>query len=139
MLTFLHHPDVEPTNNRAERALRPAIARKVSHCSKNTRGAEATLPPLPAWREPPSRRQRLRRKKHSVCCCAFPSPCPSPLEPRRSLINYQQHTLFWGRPNADHHRLGPLPVAQQRALQLHRRRHPEVRLLGALRSPGDVE
>ncbi|MCW5978940.1 MAG: IS66 family transposase [Bryobacteraceae bacterium] len=42
VLTFLHHPDVEPTNNRAERALRPAvIARKVSHCSKNTRGAEA--------------------------------------------------------------------------------------------------
>ena len=33
---------VEPTNNRAERILRPAvIARKVSHCSKNQRGAEA--------------------------------------------------------------------------------------------------
>lgn len=42
VLRFLHHPDVEPTNNRAERALRPAvIARKISHCSKNQRGAYA--------------------------------------------------------------------------------------------------
>jgi transposase len=42
VLTFLHVPGVEPTNNRAERILRPAvIARKVSHCSKNQRGADA--------------------------------------------------------------------------------------------------
>jgi transposase len=42
VLTFLYKPGVEPTNNRAERALRPAvIARKVSHCSKNERGAHA--------------------------------------------------------------------------------------------------
>ncbi|MFQ6030945.1 MAG: IS66 family transposase [Dehalococcoidia bacterium] len=42
LLRFLREPEVEPTNNRAERALRPAvIARKVSHCSKNTRGADA--------------------------------------------------------------------------------------------------
>ncbi len=42
VLTFLYDPEVEPANNRAERALRPAvIARKVSHCSKNERGAEA--------------------------------------------------------------------------------------------------
>jgi transposase len=33
---------VEPTNNRVERALRPAvIARKVSECSKNEAGAYA--------------------------------------------------------------------------------------------------
>jgi hypothetical protein len=33
---------VEPANNAAERALRPAvIARKVSHCSKNELGAAA--------------------------------------------------------------------------------------------------
>lgn len=39
---FLKHPEIEPTNNRAERGLRPAvIARKVSHCSKNDRGAAA--------------------------------------------------------------------------------------------------
>lgn len=42
LLRFLADPRVEPTNNRAERALRPAvIARKVSQCSKNTRGADA--------------------------------------------------------------------------------------------------
>jgi len=42
VLRFLHEPGIEPTNNRAERALRPAvIARKVSQCSKNKRGAYA--------------------------------------------------------------------------------------------------
>lgn len=43
LLRFLFEPEtVEPTNNRAERAPRPAvIARKVSHCFKNERGAEA--------------------------------------------------------------------------------------------------
>jgi hypothetical protein len=43
LLRFLFDPQVlEPTNNRAERALRPAvIARKVSHCSKNQAGAQA--------------------------------------------------------------------------------------------------
>ena len=42
LLRFLDDPRIEPTNNAAERALRPAvIARKVSQCSKNERGAEA--------------------------------------------------------------------------------------------------
>jgi len=43
LLLFLHQPDlVEPTNNRGERTLRYiVIMRKVSHCSKNQRGAEA--------------------------------------------------------------------------------------------------
>jgi transposase len=42
LLRFLGTEGVEPTNNRAERILRPAvIARKVSHCSKNQRGADA--------------------------------------------------------------------------------------------------
>ncbi len=42
LLRFLDDPGVEPTNNRAERALRGAvIARKVSHCSKTDEGAEA--------------------------------------------------------------------------------------------------
>ena len=41
-LRFLDDPRIEPTNNRAERALRPVvIARKVSQCSKNARGAQA--------------------------------------------------------------------------------------------------
>jgi transposase len=39
---FLTDPRIEPTTNRAERALRPAVlARKVSHGSQNERGAQA--------------------------------------------------------------------------------------------------
>ena len=42
LLRFLDDPRIEPTNNRAERALRGAvIARKVSHCSKSGEGADA--------------------------------------------------------------------------------------------------
>lgn len=42
LLRFLEEENVEPTNNRAERALRPAvISRKVSHCSKTWPGARA--------------------------------------------------------------------------------------------------
>jgi transposase len=42
LLRFLEDPHIEPTNNRAERVLRPAvIARKVSQCSKNGPGAHA--------------------------------------------------------------------------------------------------
>jgi hypothetical protein len=40
LLRFLEQPEVEPTNNRVERMLRPAvIARKVSQCSKTWPGA----------------------------------------------------------------------------------------------------
>ena len=39
VLLFLHDPSIEPTNNRAERALRQSvIVRKLSHGSKNERG-----------------------------------------------------------------------------------------------------
>jgi transposase len=42
LLRFLEQPEVEPTNNRVERMLRPAvIARKVSQCSKTWAGANA--------------------------------------------------------------------------------------------------
>ena len=42
VLRFLGEAGIDPTNNRAERDLRPAVvARKVSHCSKNERGARA--------------------------------------------------------------------------------------------------
>ena len=42
LLRFVGEDDVEPTNNRSERDLRPAvIARKVSQCSQNERGARA--------------------------------------------------------------------------------------------------
>jgi hypothetical protein len=41
-LRFLHQPEVEPTNNRAERALRfIVIARDTGQYAKNDRGAEA--------------------------------------------------------------------------------------------------
>ena len=40
LLRFLEDPFIEPTNNRGERALRPAvIARKISQCSCNETGA----------------------------------------------------------------------------------------------------
>ena len=42
LVRFLDEPGIEPTNNRAERALRPAvIARKVSQCTKTARGTRA--------------------------------------------------------------------------------------------------
>jgi transposase len=42
LLRFLEQPEVEPTNNRVERMLRPAvIASKVSQCSKTWSGAHA--------------------------------------------------------------------------------------------------
>jgi hypothetical protein len=42
LLRFLQDPTVEPTNNRAERALRPGVmARKLSQCSKTEGGAYA--------------------------------------------------------------------------------------------------
>ena len=42
LLRFLHQPEVEPTNNRAERALRfIVIARDTGQYAKNDRGAEA--------------------------------------------------------------------------------------------------
>jgi transposase len=42
LVRFLEDPRLEPTNHPAERALRPAvIARKVSQCSNNGRGAHA--------------------------------------------------------------------------------------------------
>jgi len=39
-LTFLHHPEVPPTNNHAEQMLRPAvISRKIGGCNKTLLGA----------------------------------------------------------------------------------------------------
>ena len=55
LLRFLDDPRIEPTNNRAERALRPAvIARKVSHAPR-TRGVPIHWPSSPVssgrWRK----------------------------------------------------------------------------------------
>jgi transposase len=61
-LTFLRHPGVEPTNNRAERSIREAVVvRKIVGTLRNTKGAEAfahLLTVLGTWKlrgEDPSR------------------------------------------------------------------------------------
>ena len=42
LTTFLHHHDVDGTNNAAERALRPAVVmRKITGGSRSAAGAEA--------------------------------------------------------------------------------------------------
>jgi transposase len=42
LLTFLEHPGIEPTNNAAERALRPAvIQRKITGLPSNSRGVQS--------------------------------------------------------------------------------------------------
>jgi hypothetical protein len=77
LLRFLFQDGVEATNNRAERDLRPAvIARKVSHCSRNARGARA-------FEAFTSVLQTLRRTASSPVGIAFenllvPTPQPSP-------------------------------------------------------------
>jgi len=77
LLRFLHQDAVEPTNNRAERELRPAvIARKVSHCSRNERGARA-------FEAFTSVIQTLRKTTASTIGAAFaqlfaPAPTASP-------------------------------------------------------------
>ena len=77
ILRFLFHDGVEATNNRAERDLRPAvIARKVSHCSRNQRGARA-------FEAFTSVIQTLRRTSSLSIGAAFeqifaPFPQPSP-------------------------------------------------------------
>jgi hypothetical protein len=58
LVRFLSGPGIEPTNNAAERALRPAvIARKVSQCTETARGArafEAWASVLATWGRTPS-------------------------------------------------------------------------------------
>lgn len=72
LLRFLNTEGVEPTNNRAERILRPAvIARKVSHCSKNQRGADAFAAFV-------SIAQTARKQAHQSVSQAFRSLFSSP-------------------------------------------------------------
>jgi transposase len=74
---FLHEPEIEPTNNRAERGLRPVvIARKVSQCSKNERGANSYAMLRTIF-------ETLRKRTADVIgaftdlLCAKPFPSPS--------------------------------------------------------------
>ena len=76
LLRFLSDPRVEPTNNRAERALRPAvIRRKISHCSKTETGArafEAFLSVLQTYK------QRSPGNVSQALCNLFTTSGPAP-------------------------------------------------------------
>lgn len=70
LLRFLSDPQIEPTNNRAERAVRGAvIARKVSHCSKTERGARAYAAFLSVIR---TARQTGASALDTLCCLFAP-------------------------------------------------------------------
>jgi transposase len=94
LLRFLDDPRVEPTNNRAERALRPAvIARKVSQCSKNARGRRR-LRRSPAWC---ARWPRLELSPSSKDCCTFstlPKCLILPPKPATKTANQLRHRVF---------------------------------------------
>ena len=70
LLRSLHEPTtVEPTNNAAERALRPAvIARKVSHCSKNGLPRRSLLSVQERHRDVEERRRRRAGKTDQADC-----------------------------------------------------------------------
>ena len=78
LLRFLDDPSIEPTNNRAERALRGAvIARKVSHCSKNVGGADAFSAFTSVIRDPGSEWRRSLAGQQALRCvqrCSGPHP-----------------------------------------------------------------
>ena len=93
LLRFLDDPSIEPTNNRAERALRGAvIARKVSHCSKNVGGADAFSAFTSVIRTPGSEWRRSLAGQRALPCvqrCSGPHTFllnPSSHSP--PLINY---------------------------------------------------
>ena len=76
LLRFLKMEGVEPTNNRAERILRPAvIARKVSHCSKNQRGADAFVAFVSIAQ---TARKRAQRTISPALRDLFTRPAPAP-------------------------------------------------------------
>jgi hypothetical protein len=72
LLRFLDRDSMEPTNNRAERELRPAaIARKLSHCSRTRRGADA-------FEAFTSVIQDAAKKESSGSTCRSPRPTHQP-------------------------------------------------------------
>ena len=82
LLRFLEGVGIEPTNNRAERALRGAvIARKVSHCSKTEGGADAFSAFTSVIRT--LARQGGGQSRWTVCvvCSAASLSTPAPPEP----------------------------------------------------------
>ena len=100
LVRFLDDPSIEPTNNRAERALRPAvIARKVSHCTKNARGTRR----LRGLDERPARRCRGPSRAPSCSTpssgSSIPPPPGSPEPTAGSLINYELRLLGTDEPH----------------------------------------
>jgi transposase len=79
LLRFLEDPRVEPTNNRAERALRPAvIRRKISQCSKTDSGSrtfEAFLSVIQTLKQ----RSPLTLSKSLLDLLTAPGPAPPSL------------------------------------------------------------
>ena len=95
LLRFLDDPSIEPTNNRAERALRGAvIARKVSHCSKNVGGADAFSAFTSVISDPGSQWRRSLAGQRALLCvqrCSGPHPfLLNPSSHSAPLINYDQ-------------------------------------------------
>ena len=95
LLRFLDDPSIEPTNNRAERALRGAvIARKVSHCSKSVGGADAFSAFTSVIRSPGSQwRRSLAGSTGSAVCSAVLRSPPLPSEPLLALRSANQLRL----------------------------------------------
>jgi hypothetical protein len=70
---FLDDPRIEPTNNRTEQALRPAmIARKVSHCSKNDRGTDTFAAFKSVTRKIMKAENSIINGLHAIFCSAKP-------------------------------------------------------------------
>jgi Transposase IS66 family. len=77
LLRFLDDPRIEPTNNRAEQALRPAvIARKVSHCSKNERGADTFSAFKSVIRKTVKAGDSIIEGLYAIFCSAKPQEIP---------------------------------------------------------------
>ena len=74
LFRYLQDPSVAPTNNLAEREVRPAvIARKVSQCSKSWTGAHSrevlqSIVRSEARKHPPSLVEVVRQKFHDARC-----------------------------------------------------------------------
>ena len=95
LLRFLDDPSIEPTNNRAERALRGAvIARKVSHCSKNVGGADAFSSLHQRNQDPGSQWRRSLAGQRALRCvqrCSGPHTfLLNPSSHSAPLINYEK-------------------------------------------------
>jgi hypothetical protein len=106
LMRFPETPFTEPTNNRAERMLRPAvIARKVSQCSKTQQGPKR----LPHSRASRKRRSRMARRP-SRQSSAF---CSQPHTKHRANIRLHKPLINYGEPFASVSAAGTHSVIRQ--------------------------